>query len=152
MTEESRRHPELSESDLPRDLTTLVLAPTGRDATLLVELLSRSALGARAIASEELLPLLSQQQGGLILVAEEALSATLLETLGPVIENQPTWADFPFIVLTSRGGDTAQTRQLERERVPLLNHTLLERPLRPNTLVASVRSASARPCAPIRHP
>jgi PAS domain S-box-containing protein len=123
------------------DLDVLVLAPTGRDASLLRGLLERIGIQARSIEAEQVVPLLEEQRGGLLLIAEEALSPALIANLSAAMERQPSWADFPLIVLTSHGSETAQSRRLEQERSPLLNHTLLERPIRPNTLITSVRAA-----------
>jgi signal transduction histidine kinase len=54
---------------------------------------------------------------------------------------QPRWSDFPIIVLTGSGLSTATTELAVRSRAPLGNVTLLERPLRPVTLISTVRSA-----------
>src|SRR5581483_4181169 len=53
------------------------------------------------------------------------------------IERQPPWSDFPFVLLTRRGGMRQGSRAIEG----LINATMLERPLHPATLVSAVRSA-----------
>ena len=124
-----------------RDLTVLVLAPTGRDGSLLLGLLEQRGFAACVVAPAGAVDHLQAQRGGAFLIAEEALTSPFLATLGAAIERQPEWADFPFIILTSSGSETEQSRRREQERLPLLNHTLLERPIRPDTLLTSVRSA-----------
>ncbi len=61
--------------------------------------------------------------------------------LAQKLASQPRWSDFPIIVLTGSGLSTATTESAVRSRAPLGNVTLLERPLRPVTLLSAVRSA-----------
>jgi signal transduction histidine kinase len=61
--------------------------------------------------------------------------------LAQKLSAQPPWSDFPIIVLTGSGLSTASTESAVRSRAPLGNVTLLERPLRPVTLISTVRSA-----------
>jgi PAS domain S-box-containing protein len=133
--------PETCCMNVNHDLDVLVLAPTGRDASLLVGLLQRTGIEARSIETDQAVPLVEDQRGGLFLIAEEALSTVFIASLGQALERQPSWADFPLIILTSHGGETAHSRRLEQERLPLPTHTLLERPIRPNTFITSVRAA-----------
>ena len=125
----------------PGDLTTLILAPTGRDADLLTKLLRHGGMDTQQVTPEEAVQAVSQQTGAAALIAEEALSAGFIARLGQAIQQQPAWADFPFIILASRGGENEANRRLDQQLLPLLNHTLLERPVRPNTLLSSVRAA-----------
>ena len=50
-------------------------------------------------------------------------------------------SDFPIVVLTGGGISTAATEHAVRSRAPLGNVSLLKRPLRPATLISSVRTA-----------
>jgi signal transduction histidine kinase len=58
-----------------------------------------------------------------------------------VIERQPTWSDFPLILLTVGGRVTAESERLREFRKPLGNLFLLERPIRPETLLSTLEIA-----------
>jgi signal transduction histidine kinase len=74
-------------------------------------------------------------------IAEEALHPDVVETLSTLIKEQPAWSDFPLLLLTIAGAVSATSlRRLELQK-PLGNVLLLERPIRPETLVSTVRSA-----------
>jgi signal transduction histidine kinase len=61
-----------------------------------------------------------------------------LSTLREAVERQPTWSDFPFVVLARRGmGNRGDLRHVEQA----LNATVLERPLHPTSLISAARSA-----------
>jgi len=77
------------------------------------------------------------------IVAEEALSESEIVELARTLDAQPPWSDFPMIVLTGSGMSTAATESAVRARAPLGNVSLLERPLRPATLLSSVHSVLA---------
>ncbi len=124
-----------------RDLSVLVLAPTGRDASLLCTLLASQDLTAKSVSAAEAVDLLRRQQGGMLLAAEEALSEMVVRALAEAAAAQPTWADFPIMVLTASGKGAKAGPRLREGANTQLNHTLLERPVRPETLVAGVRSA-----------
>jgi signal transduction histidine kinase len=58
-----------------------------------------------------------------------------------VLAEQPSWSDFPLLILVSGGRVTAESEHLRRLRLPLGNVILLERPLRPETLVSTLEMA-----------
>lgn len=78
---------------------------------------------------------------GAAIVAEESLDEESIELLGRSVGAQPTWSDFPIIVLTGGGATTPYTEMMVRSRTPMGNINLIERPLRPATLISSVRTA-----------
>jgi signal transduction histidine kinase len=78
---------------------------------------------------------------GAAVVAEEALTDEIIEQLGDSVAAQPAWSDFPIIVLTSGGASTPSTEMMVRSRAPMGNITLIERPVRPATLISSVLTA-----------
>jgi signal transduction histidine kinase len=78
---------------------------------------------------------------GALIVAEEALTPSVIHLLAKVVHRQPAWSDFPILILTSGGRSTLRSRQLEGERAALGSAVLLERPIRTETLVSSVRAA-----------
>jgi signal transduction histidine kinase len=78
---------------------------------------------------------------GALIVAEEALTPPVIRQLAEVVRRQPAWSDFPILILTSGGRSTLRSRQLEVERAALGSPVLLERPIRTETLISSVRAA-----------
>jgi PAS domain S-box-containing protein len=118
----------------------LILAPRGRDAVVIEQVLVRASVGCRVCPDlGNLQACLAQDAGGL-LVTEEALAGADLEPLFDWIEAQPPWSDIPVILLVSkqagrRTGEAVDT--LER----LGNVVLLERPINAETLASAARSA-----------
>ena len=118
-----------------------VLAPTGRDGPLAVQILAK--WGVRATAHRTMVALCDtiRQGAGAVVVAEEALvrhDRALLET---TLAEQPAWSDIPLVVITAEG-ELSRDIADGVEAIALRgNVTLLERPVRVATLVTAVRSA-----------
>src|SRR5689334_22321094 len=72
---------------------------------------------------------------GFVLVTEEALRRADLRPLAEWLEAQPEWSDFPFILLTQRGGGLERNPSAARYLKTLGNVSFLERPFHPTTLV-----------------
>ena len=116
----------------------LIVAPNGRDAEVIGQLLRSAALpfaidggGDRLFAA-----IASGEEAGAI-VTDDALARLDTDRLRAAIERQPRWSDFPFVLLVRRG----ETREGSRAIEELVNATVLERPLHPSTLISAVRSA-----------
>src|SRR5690242_21788802 len=79
----------------------LVVAPTGRDATLVCEMLGRNGIVCES--SPDVADACKKAGEGLaaMVLAEEALHRGALEALEGVFNNQPKWSDIPLILLTS---------------------------------------------------
>jgi len=120
----------------------LILAPFGKDSTLIEGVLSRSGVSAVAVTPDEMVSAIPEQASAAI-IAEEALQNDLINELARKLESQPTWSDFPIIVLTGGGLSTEATEVAVRSRAPLGNVALLERPLRAATMISAVRTAIA---------
>ena len=99
--------------------------------------------GIRAIACTALPELVVglDAGAGFALVAEEALIGADLRELSVWIETQPEWSDFPFILLTRRGGGLERNPSAQRHLDTLGNVTFLERPFHPTTLISLARAA-----------
>jgi len=78
---------------------------------------------------------------GAAIISEEALTPRAIAQLRRVVEEQAAWSDFPLILLTVGGRVTAQSERLRELRRPLGNIFLLERPLRPETLLSTLEIA-----------
>jgi signal transduction histidine kinase len=78
---------------------------------------------------------------GPLLLTEESLAPEVVDRLSEVIRNQPPWSDLPLLILTTGGRSTLRSRTLQQERLSLGVPILLERPIRTETLISSVRAA-----------
>src|SRR5271166_2433284 len=107
----------------------LVLAPIGRDAATICDVLRRA--GLQGVACADLPALLDALRAGAgaAMIAEEALFAK--ETAGLVdwVESQPPWSDLPFVLLTSKQERPDVPAWRKRLLAKLRNASLLERPL-----------------------
>jgi signal transduction histidine kinase len=122
-------------------MRVLILAPIGRDARLLANTLAGLKIeSAIAPDAKVLLEMLSECLGAAI-VAEEALTKEAIQALARWVASQPPWSDTPFIVLTSSGRPTRESHHRALELEALGNFALIERPVRPETIQSSVRTA-----------
>jgi signal transduction histidine kinase/CheY-like chemotaxis protein len=119
----------------------LVLAPIGRDGPAAAALLRETGLAAEVCAGLEALRNGLEAGAGVAVVAEEAFYREPIELLIGWVDAQPSWSDFPFVVLTS--GRDASPDHLRRLRLleALRNVSLLERPVQTVTLVSAVQAA-----------
>ena len=125
-----------------QSLRALVLAPTGRDASLTVLLLKEAGFAADICADLDALCLELEQGAGLVIVADEAVHAADLRRLVGFLASQPPWSDLPIILLTHRGGGPERNPAALRLGEILGNVSFLERPFHPTTLSSMVRAAA----------
>ena len=118
----------------------LVVAPVGRDARLVCRLLDRAQIACET-STPEALPDEIRNGAGTAVIAEESLDAGSMERLANVLRQQPSWSDLPLILLTAAGRVTSATQHRNVLREPLGNVLLLERPVRPETLLSTVQNA-----------
>jgi signal transduction histidine kinase len=123
------------------NLPVLVFAPFGKDASLVERVLRQSSVNVRSFSTIEDFARSICDDAGAAVITEEVLQNKTIGALAQKISSQPPWSDFPLIVLTGSGLSTESSESAVRSRAPLGNVTLLERPLRPVTLISSVRSA-----------
>jgi signal transduction histidine kinase len=128
-------------------LIVRVVAPIGRDAELIVELLRQNAIEARVCPDGLSLlgdipdPARNDLPLGPLLLTEESLTSEVMERLAEIVTRQPPWSDLPLLILTTGGRSTLRSRALEQQRLSLGVPILLERPIRTETLISSVRAA-----------
>ncbi len=119
-------------------LLVRIVAPTGRDAELVQTVLRQGGIAAEvwggdvAAATHD-----GEYPIGPLLIAEEALSAGLVGQLRRLVLGQPTWSDLPILVLTASGRRQKEMAELAELGAPIL----LERPIRTEGLLSSVRAA-----------
>src|SRR5215217_7479757 len=119
-----------------RQVPILILAPSGRDGAVAATILGEVGLVSTVCPDLDALVSGLDRAGGAI-VTEEALLHSDRKGLAAWIRQQPPWSDFPFVLLTSRGGSAdAGVTDL------LANVTVLERPFHPSVLVNAVRCAT----------
>ncbi|MBV8936630.1 MAG: PAS domain-containing protein [Alphaproteobacteria bacterium] len=122
-------------------LRVLILAPVGRDAALAKAVLDGAGIGSLVCGDlDELQQRLAEGAGASVLT-EEALIGRDVWRFAEWINEQPSWSDFPFILLLEPGG-TPEAGTPERDVLQAAgNLTLLERPVGTATLVSAVRAA-----------
>jgi len=122
-------------------LPVLVFAPFGKDAALIDRVLRQSSVSPQMLSRFQDLENSISEDAGAAIITEEVLQNGAILVLAQRLSAQPPWSDFAIIVLTGSGMSTASTESAVRSRAPLGNITLLERPLRPATLISAVRTA-----------
>ncbi|MES2722012.1 MAG: response regulator [Pseudomonadota bacterium] len=78
---------------------------------------------------------------GFALLADNALHTADIGGLSRWVAEQPPWSDFPFVLLTERGGGLERNPQAFRLSEMLGNVIFLERPFHPTSLVSVARTA-----------
>ena len=118
----------------------LVLAPAGRDAAVITEVLAAgdAAGGLRDI--DELCLRIAESAGAAI-VAGEALDPRALERLASCLGKQPPWSDLPLLLLIGNGGEAEARWRVLSTSDALGNVVLLERPMRREALLSAVQVA-----------
>jgi signal transduction histidine kinase/ActR/RegA family two-component response regulator len=119
----------------------LILAPQGRDAAVALAMLAEARLRGTIVQSMSELVAMLSEGAGFALVTEEALAGADLNALAGWINDQSEWSDFPFVLLTQRGGGIERNPAAARYLQLLGNVTFLERPFHPTTLVSFARAA-----------
>ena len=119
----------------------LILAPTGRDALVASDMLAEARVASDVVGSISGLVDALEQGAGCGVITEEALTGLDLHALSDWLEGQPEWSDFPFILLTQRGGGLERNPAAGRYLDVLGNVTFLERPFHPTTFVSLAQSA-----------
>jgi len=112
----------------------LVLAPRGRDGELIRVMLAQLGVVVETFSSAEALAVALDEEAGCAIATLEAVGDSLDGALGRVLRDQPPWSDVPMILL-------AQARDAIGLASEIGNLTILERPIAPSTLLATVRAA-----------
>jgi signal transduction histidine kinase/ActR/RegA family two-component response regulator len=122
----------------------LILAPTGKDADLAASVLGTAKMVPKPCRSLsdlcESLRVEGNSVGALLLTEESLASSAECSALTKWLEDQAPWSDIPIVLITRPGPQTIVTAQ----RVRALRSraiTVLERPIRPSTLLSALRVA-----------
>jgi signal transduction histidine kinase/ActR/RegA family two-component response regulator len=118
----------------------LVLAPVGRDASLICSVLSDAGILSHRCDTAEALISAFHEGAGAMLLTEEAMTADLVGALGRQLAQQPPWSDLPIMILVGQALSGEKPRsfsQLGRRAAV----TLVDRPVRMKSLVTATESA-----------
>ena len=118
----------------------LVLAPRGRDAAVIGQVLTLCGISCENAADIPGLAEAIDGGAGGVVLTEEALLEGDADLLLAWLDRQPAWSDMPFVLLsTKRAGKRTEQSATLVER--LGNVVLLERPINAETLTGAARSA-----------
>jgi signal transduction histidine kinase/CheY-like chemotaxis protein len=120
------------------ELRVLVLAPTGRDASLTESIFERAGVPCNCCA--DLAHVIDEMHkgAGAVLLTEEVIALGPSDAFTQSLADQPPWSDLPVLILARTGADSAE---VARAMDLFGNVTVLERPIRVAALVSAVRSA-----------
>jgi PAS domain S-box-containing protein len=119
----------------------VILAPTGRDAAVAAALIREAGFYANIAGDLAALTHEIEAGAGLAVIADEAIKTADLRGLVKWLNEQPSWSDFPIVLLTHQGGGPERNPDAARLGQALGNVTFIERPFHPTTLVSIVGSA-----------
>jgi len=118
----------------------LIIAPVGRDAQVMAELLGGHGFEAQICGSLAECAAHIQSGAGALMLTEEALELGSLSHLFEALAAQPSWSELPLIILTT-GGESRLAQLLELAAQAAGSVTLLERPVGTTTLIRSLEVA-----------
>lgn len=119
----------------------LVFAPTGRDAELTCQFLNGAGLQTQICRDMSDVVHKTESGCGAILLAEETLGTSSVQTLSHVLAKQPSWSEIPICIITAGGPGNRDTSRRLAVFNTTGNVTVLERPFRPETLVNTLKVA-----------
>ena len=82
----------------------VILAPTGRDAAVAAALIREAGFYANIAGDLAALIHEIEAGAGLAVIADEAIKTADLRSLVKWLNDQPSWSDFPIVLLTHQGG------------------------------------------------
>lgn len=122
------------------ELRVLIHAPRGRDAAVVSDVVSPRQSVHVCATGEDLLRGLHEGAAAAVLTEEALLDQALIEDLAGWLTAQPSWSDFPFIVLATRQPGRRPATAVDTLH-SLGNVILLERPLNAETLASAADAA-----------
>lgn len=120
----------------------LIVAPYGRDAESLAQLLTRERYSPEVHRDLSGVAAALGDDTGVIVLTEEALTHGLSDLVG-ALDAEPAWSDIPFILLSAPSRARSGSTLPLRHGLPpsITNVVVLERPLGSLTLYTSIASA-----------
>ncbi|HVN44829.1 MAG TPA: ATP-binding protein [Steroidobacteraceae bacterium] len=123
-----------------RSERVLIVAPVGRDAAAIADLLSANGYCAHVCSGASEAAAQAGADTAALLLTEEALVPEQVPALLNQLGAQPAWSELPVIILTS-GGESRSARLLDLTAAAAGSVTLLERPLAAATLLRTIEVA-----------
>jgi signal transduction histidine kinase/ActR/RegA family two-component response regulator len=119
----------------------LILTPQGRDSFVATRILQEAGLIAEIC--ENLSDLMEKVAAGaaVAVLTDDAIQSADIKELARWVGSQPTWSDFPFVLLTEQGGGLERNPAADRQMEVLGNVAFLERPFHPTTFISVIKSA-----------
>jgi signal transduction histidine kinase len=120
----------------------LLCAPFGKDAEILTEIVSSEGLSVTHCTSLNELVHRFSDRTDFILLTEEALVSSSLQTIQRTLRKQEPWSDVPIILLASAGATPSPlTTEFVSKLAGDANVSILERPVRVPTIISFLRTA-----------
>ncbi len=119
----------------------LVLTPFGEEAGLICHQLQLAGFEIHKCNDAKQLCIEIAGGAATALVAEEMLSKDALLEMHATLSHQPTWSDFPLVVLLMQGNRGSEGEHILRCIGESSQLMLLERPVRDVTLLSGIKSA-----------
>lgn len=119
----------------------MISAPIGGDSQNIVSVLANAGFPCEACRDLPHLCRTFSDGAAVLILTKESLGAQATPILLENLKNQPPWSDIPIILITSTGEVSSKIMTIVESFETIGNITLLERPLRMLTLVASVQVA-----------
>lgn len=126
------------QGNTPNQWRVLVVAPYGTDAANTVQVLRQAGFTAEAYRDVSAAADAAAAGCGLLLLTEESLDSEQNDILSQSLARQPTWSNLPVVLIVSSGNARLPRKLGINHRTSI---TLLERPLRITTLIATVEVA-----------
>jgi two-component sensor histidine kinase len=118
----------------------LVVAPFRSDADMLTEVLGQNGMRAIVCSEESELPA-ELARCSVVVMSQEALTSTALETVAGHLESQPPWSELPLILLVDNIDLSGGVLSNLRRRLPHSKMMILQRPVRVIEFVSVAQTA-----------
>lgn len=122
------------------ELRVLIYAPRGRDAAVVKSVVGTAHEVQACATSNALIDALNEGSAAAIVTEEALVDDSLVQALAGWLGTQPSWSDYPFIVLATRQPGRRSTHAIQSLN-SLGNVILLERPLNAETLASAAHAA-----------
>ncbi|MCC8941689.1 PAS domain-containing protein, partial [Bradyrhizobium sp. Arg68] len=124
----------------PSSERAVILAASERDAVKTAHLIKEAGYYANICGDLTELGREIASGAGLAIIADEAIGNADVAGLTRWLNEQPSWSDFPIVLMSERGGPERNPEAARLGRA-LGNVTFVERPFHPTTLVSLVAAA-----------
>jgi PAS domain S-box-containing protein len=127
----------------PSSERAVILASTQQDAAEIASLIKEAGYYETICSDPAALKHEIESGAGLAVVADDAIKTADLSGLVDWLNGQPSWSDFPIVLLTHQDAGPERNPDAARLGQMLGNVTFIERPFHPSTL-ASIIGAAVR--------